>query len=123
MTKEDFIEFIKDLGFTQTWQTESNRFSMNTDIGSTNIMSYADQLIIHIDDSHNLFQLSLSQMALLGRLPAISKNFGNFSLETFGDENDLQLEIFLSFILGSFNTKPKKIIQYMRDKKIKNILQ
>jgi hypothetical protein len=51
------------------------------------------------------------------------KSFGNFSLETFGDEGDLQVEIFISFILGSFNKKPNHILQFMRDMRIKNILK
>jgi hypothetical protein len=51
------------------------------------------------------------------------KSFGNFSLETFGDDNDFQLEIFLSFIKGAFKKPPNNIIQYMRDKKIRDILK
>lgn len=123
MTKEDFIEFIKELGFTQTWQSVANSFSMPTDIvGSpnSNYMAFADQLKITISDENELVQLSLSQMSthvLSG------KNFGNFSLKTFGDINDFQLELFLSFIKGSFNKVPDTITQYMRDKKIKDILK
>jgi len=66
-----------------------------------------------------LAQLSLSQMS--GQM-VCGKNFGNFSLKTFGDKGDFQLELFLSFIKGSFNRVPDNIIEYMRDKKIKNIL-
>ena len=51
------------------------------------------------------------------------RNFGNFSLKTFGDDNDFQLEIFFSFIKGAFNTPPNNIIQYMRDRKITDILK
>jgi hypothetical protein len=51
------------------------------------------------------------------------KNFGSFSLKTFGDDNDFQLEIFLSFIKGSFKNPPSNIIQYMRDRKIRDILK
>jgi hypothetical protein len=51
------------------------------------------------------------------------KNFGRFSLKTFGDKDDLQMEIFFSFIKGSFNKVPDNIIQYMRDKKITDILK
>ena len=43
--------------------------------------------------------------------------------KSFGDDNDLQIEIFMSFIKGAFNTPPNNIIQYMRDKKIKDILK
>jgi hypothetical protein len=51
------------------------------------------------------------------------KSFGNFNLKTFGDKNDLQMEIFLSFIKGAFKKPPNNIIQYMRDKKIRDILK
>lgn len=121
MTKEEFIEFIKDLGFTNTWRSEDDKYSMATDIvgmPNHNGMAFADQLqIVILDD---IVQLSLSQMS---SLMLAGKNFGNFSLKTFGDKNDFQLEIFLSFILGSFNNKPIHIIKYMRDKKIDNILK
>ncbi len=121
MTKEEFIEFIKELGFIQTWTTKPNHFSLSTDSTSQKYSpAYLDQLQISINDEYGIFQLSLSQMS---SHMMSGKNFGNFSLRTFGDKNDFQLEIFLSFILGSFKEKPKSILQFMRDKKIKNILQ
>lgn len=123
MTKEEFIEFIKELGFIQTWTSKPDVFSMATDIvgnPNQNAMAFADQLNIHLDDEHGLAHLSLSQMSTH---MMTGKNFGSFSLETFGNKNDLQIEIFLSFILGSFNKKPIHIIQYMRDKKISDILK
>ena len=122
MTKEDFILFIEELGFTQTWMSTSG-FSLATDVvgnPNQNAMAFADHLKISIDDERGLVQLSLSQMSTH---MMSGKNFGNFSLKTFGDDNDLQIEIFMSFIKGAFNTPPNNIIQYMRDKKIKDILK
>jgi hypothetical protein len=121
MTKEEFVLFIEILGFTQTWGSNSNSFSLSTDVigkPNQNYMAFADQLKISIDNG--LAQLSLSQMST--HMMA-GKSFGNFSLETFGDDNDFQLEIFLSFIKGAFNNPPNNIIQYMRDKKIRDILK
>ncbi len=123
MKSQEFIEFIKELGFQQTWGSNSNSFSLSTDVvgkPNQNYMAFHDQLNIHIDDDKELIQLSLSQMS---SHMTSGKNFGYFSLKTFGEKNDLQLELFLSFILGSFNQRPKHIIQLMRDKKIKNILK
>lgn len=122
MTKEKFVEFIKELGFTQTWGFDSNSFILKTDIVDVNskFVDYYDELSIIISDEHQLVQLSLSQIST--HITA-GKKFGNFSLKTFGDSDDFQLEIFLSFIKGSFNIVPDNIIKYMRDKKIKNILQ
>jgi hypothetical protein len=123
MTKEEFIIFIYDLGFTQTWGNNSNGYSLATDVvgnPNQNSMAFADQLKISLDNERGLVQLSLSQMSTH---MMSGKNFGNFQLSTFGDEDDFQLEIFLSFIKGAFNNPPKNIIQYMRDKKIRDILK
>jgi hypothetical protein len=73
-----------------------------------------------LDDELGLVQLSLSQMS--SHMMA-GKSFGNFHLQTFGDKDDFQLEIFLSFIKGAFKKPPNNIIQYMRDKKIRDILK
>ena len=121
MTKENFIDFIKDLGFGQTWTSDSDSFSLSTDVvgnPNQNIMAFSDQLNITIVEDR--VQLSLSQ---LSTHMSVGKNFGSFILNTFGDKDDLQLEIFLSFIISSFNKKPDGIIRYMRDKKIENILK
>jgi hypothetical protein len=90
MTKEEFVLFIEILGFTQTWGSNSNSFSLSTDVigkPNQNYMAFADQLKISIDNG--LAQLSLSQMST--HMMA-GKSFGNFSLETFGDDNDLVTE-------------------------------
>lgn len=113
MTKENFIEFIKELGFTQTWSEKPDFFSIKTDLEN-------NYLNINIDYKSELFQLQETKM--WSNMQS-GKNFGNFSLKTFGDEGDFQLELFLSFIKGSFNKVPNQITQFMRDKKIKDILQ
>jgi len=123
MTKEEFIIFIEDLGFTQTWVSKSNGFSLSTDVvgqPNQNLMSFADQLKITLDDERGIAQLSLSQMST--HMMA-GKNFGNFQLSTFGNDGDFQLEIFMSFVKGAFKNPPKNIVQYMRDKKIRDILK
>jgi hypothetical protein len=123
MTKEEFILFIEDLGFIQTWMSKSNGFSLSTDMvgkPNQNLMAFSDQLKITLDDEYKIAQLSLSQMSI--NMMA-GKNFGNFQLSTFGNDGDFQLEIFMSFIKGAFKNPPKNIIQYMRDKKIRDILK
>lgn len=120
MTKEEFISFIEELGFIQM---SISGFSLPTDVvGNPNqtAMAFADQLRVSIDDERGLVQLSLSKMS---SYMVAGENFGNFSLKTFGDDNDFQLEIFLSFIKGAFKKPPNNIIQYMRDKKIRDILK
>ena len=124
MIKENFIFFIKQLGFDQTWKSNPNYYILSTDnigIGlSNNQPSRFDTLSVTLNDEYGLAQLALSQMS--SNMTA-GKNFGNFSLKTFGDKGDFQLEIFLSFIKGAFKNPPKNIIQYMRDEKIMDILK
>ena len=123
MTRKDFITFIEELGFNQTWQSNPNYYILYTDkigIGlSYGFTSKFDMLSVTLNDEYGIAQLSLSQMS--SNMSA-GKNFGNFSLKTFGQKDDLQLEIFMSFIKSSFNKLPNNIIQYMRDMNIKNIL-
>jgi len=123
MTREDFITFIEELGFNQTWQSNPNYYILYTDkigIGlSYGLASKFDMLSVTLDVEHDIAQLSLSQMSSNMRT---GKNFGNFSLKTFGQKDDFQLEIFMSFIVSSFDKLPNTITQYMRDMNIKNIL-
>jgi hypothetical protein len=122
MTKQEFIEFIEELGFKSS-PIFGDSFSMVTDSNlSLNQVNqpFASQLNIRIKINEDMIQLSLSEF---GSHLVSGKSFGNFSLKTFGDDGDIQLELFLSFILGSFEQKPAHIIQWMRDKKIKNILR
>ncbi len=61
MTKEEFIEFIKELGFRQTYQSDGsgplNSFSMNTDSTSQKYSpAYLDKLQISINDENGLVQ-------------------------------------------------------------------
>lgn len=120
MTRKDFITFIEELGFVNTWLSIDDKYSMPTDVvalPNQNGMAFTDQLkIVIIDD---IVQLTLSQMS---SLMMGDKNFGNFSLKTFGQKDDFQLEIFMSFIKSSFNKLPNTITQYMRDMNIKDIL-
>lgn len=124
MTKLDFIEFIKELGFTQAWQSNSNYFILPTDIvglPNQNYQAFSDQLNIHFDEKNELLaQLSLAQMSTH---MMVGKSFGQFDLKTFGDSDDLQLQIFMSFLKGAFKNPPSSIITYMRDKKIVDILK
>jgi hypothetical protein len=123
MTKEEFIEFIKELGFQQTWGSSSNSYNLSTDIvgkPNSNYVAFTDQLKVTIIEDSGIVELILSQMS---PHMMVGKNFGNFSLKNFGKSNDLQMELFLSFIKGSFDKVPDAITQYMRDKKIKDIFQ
>jgi hypothetical protein len=117
MTKEEFLIFIEELGFTKNWMSNSDGFSLATDVvGNPNQnFTFVDQLKITLDYENKIAQLSLCTNLMT------DKSFGNFSLKTFGDKDDFQLEIFISFVKGAFKNPPKNIVQYMRDKKIRDI--
>ena len=121
MTREEFITFIEQLGFTQTWQSNTNYYLLYTDQSLQNSLftSRFDMLSVTLNDEYDIAQLALSQMS---SNMSTGKNFGNFSLKTFAQKDDFQLEIFMSFIASSFDKLPNTITQYMRDMKIKNIL-
>lgn len=113
MTKLELIDLIKELGFSQTWSENPNLFSMRTDIGD-------NYLNVNIDDRLGFFKLQETKM--WSNMQS-GKSFGSFNLKKFGDRTDFQLELFLRFIKGSFNVAPNSINQYIRDEKIKDILQ
>ena len=121
MTREEFITFIEQLGFDQTWQSNTNYYILYTDQSLQNSLftSRFDMLSVTLNDEYDIAQLALSQMS---SNMSTGKNFGNFSLKTFAQKDDFQLEIFMSFIASSFDKLPNTITQYMRDMKIKNIL-
>lgn len=122
MTKLEFIEFIKELGFDQVWQTNPDHYALTTDViglPSANYHAFCDQLNIHFDGENDLIHLSLTQQ---NNHMTTGKSFGNFSLKTFGVKDDLQIQIFMSFIKSAFKNPPSIISQYMRDKKIVDIL-
>ena len=121
MTREEFITFIEQLGFTQTWQSNTNYYILYTDQSLQNSLftSRFDMLSVTLNDEYDIAQLALSQMS---SNMSTGKNFGNFSLKTFAQKDDFKLEIFMSFIASSFDKLPNTITQSMRDMKIKNIL-
>jgi hypothetical protein len=126
MTKEEFLDFIKELGFEQVWRSNYKYLSLKTDKnfqsshGSSVTHPAQNQLNIHFDDNFRLAQLSLSQM---GSRMISGKSFGNFELRTFGDEDDPQLIMFLSFVKSSFDKPTDKISQYLRNKNLEDLLK
>jgi hypothetical protein len=128
MTELEFIKFIHQLGFIKTWEIEPNSFHMKTDKGDgisnhsqlTIVLSNDDSWISSRPKSKKI-KLYLEDITNNG-MPSF-KSFGTFDLESFGSVSDLQIQLFFSFIIGSFNTAPVKVLEYMRDEKIKNILK
>jgi hypothetical protein len=110
MIKSDFIALITIIGF----KLDFNGYKIG--------MNHQSLDISFIDD----LRFQLSQTMINGGI-VTGKSFGIFDLKTFGDNSDFQMEIFLSFINGAFikeTGKPNlKVIEYIRDNKIQDILK
>lgn len=69
------------------------------------------------------------QLSMISITPKMQhgKNFGIFDLSTFGEQDDFQMPIFLSFLNGIFlsenGKKNAKITEYIRDWNIKDLLK
>lgn len=100
MIKDKFLEMINSLGFKKS---SERSYYLITD--------RLEEVVIIMGQTDH-FQLNIEK-----------SSFGNFNLTTFGHINDLQMEIFFSFLINSFDSTPSFIIEYMRDRKIKNILK
>jgi len=116
MTKTDFIALITNLGFKLGYNDYLLPLEESTGI------SHESLGINFVDD----MRFQLSQTKITGGMLS-GKNFGIFDLSTFGEKNDLQIELFFSFINGSsieVSGQPHtKALEYIRDNKIKNILR
>ncbi len=130
MIKSDFIALITIIGF----KLDFNGYKIGMNHQSLDI-SFIDDLRFQLSqtminggivtgkskelDSLNIMKLEHTSYGFFA--------FGIFDLKTFGDNSDFQMEIFLSFINGAFikeTGKPNlKVIEYIRDNKIQDILK
>lgn len=115
MTREEFIDFIKEIGFTQSWTTNPDNYTLLTD--KINPTGFIDALVIYISEGSAHLSVTQNTTQFIS-----GRSFGKFTLDTFGKFGDFQQELFISFIKGSFGKVPENITEYLRDKKIKDIL-
>lgn len=109
MTKGEFIDFIWELGFSQAWETNPGYFIMPTEHKSLNIHLDDDTIMIsrnRVEDFH--VYLEAGQ---------------NFKLETFGNDHDSQIHLFLNFLKQSFVNLPDSVVKHLRNENIKTILK
>lgn len=119
MTKEDFITFIKELGFSKTWSSNTNLFYLNTDQITSSTQNQSSFKIISIlIESESRFQMSVIDSFSSFR----NTEFGTYLINTFDCENDPQIELFFSFICQNFDKIPEKIISNIRDRRIDKVL-
>ncbi len=109
MTKQEFIDFILDLGFSPAWQTNPDYFIMPTQNEQLNLHLSKDSIQIS-RTKHKLYQITLGRTQI-------------FRLETFGKDDDSQIHLFLNFLKDSFVDLPDSILKHLRNENIKTILK
>lgn len=121
MNLEDFKSFIKQLGFRQTWQSSDNRFHLETDIVgpiNSNYVAFHGHLSVDLQDNNGDFLVYITHSNVNGSFIS-GENLLRFNLSDF---NELNKVIFINKILPKFNKIPPIILEYLRDNRIKNIL-
>jgi hypothetical protein len=119
MLKSEFIEFVKQFGFKQTWQNEDS-MSLETDVNSNPNSSYfsafADRL--NISFNNDMFSISVTQFSTSNSIMS-GRTLGYFSLKDFSETNQL---LFLLSVASCFNEVPDSIKSYLRDRRLEEIL-
>jgi len=119
MLKEEFIEFVKQFGFKQTWQNEDS-MSLETDVNSNPNSSYfsafSDRL--NISFGNDMFSISVTQFSTSNSIMS-GRTLGYFSLKDFNETNQ---GLFLLSVASCFNEVPDSIKSYLRDRRLEEIL-
>ncbi len=119
MLKSEFIEFLKQFGFKQTWQTEDS-MSLETDVNSNPNSSYfsafADRL--NISFNNDMFSISVTQFSTSNSIMS-GRTLGYFSLKDFNETNQV---LFLLGVASCFNEVPDSIKSYLRERRLEEIL-
>lgn len=115
MNKEEFINWITDLGFTKTWNnSEGNEYSIL--IGNDNNGIFHEKLYFIIEK----FDIRLYYSNFKNGM-SFGSNLGYFPIKDIGE---FEKTMILSVLLKHCKDKiPPKFKKYLRDSKIKNILE
>jgi len=119
MLKSEFIEFVKQFGFKQTWENEDS-MSLETDVNSNPNSSYfsafADRL--NISFNNDMFSISVTQFSTSNSIMS-GRTLGYFSLKDFSETNQV---LFLLSVASCFNEVPDSIKSYLRECRLEEIL-
>lgn len=113
MTKEEFIEFIEELGFTKTW-VDSEEWSIFPEgDGLFQPKIYINFTFEYEKDCIRLHHSKITNFASVG------SNLGFFPIESIGDFE----KIIIVDILSKYCSElPYKFKKFIRDNKLNNIL-
>ena len=113
MTKEEFIKFIEELGFTRTWD-ESEEWSIFPEgNGLFQPKIYIKFTVEYDKDCIRLYHSKITNSVSMG------SNLGFFPIESIGDFEKIIIVDSLSKYCSELTIKFKKII---RDNKLNSIL-
>ncbi len=113
MLKEEFIDFLLKIGFTRNWQTMDS-YSINTDTDHNVHSESMDSIVVTIEE--NKLNLSTRNISLNGMK---GKHLAQYDLEKFDEKSKMK---FLIKIARSFEEIPESLKPYLRDIKLKKIL-
>lgn len=119
MTKKEFISWITDLGFIKTWNSK-NEYSIFPGKGMQGIFS--EKLYFTVEESSYYvddFDIRIYFSKFTGGM-SYGSNLGYFPLSSIGE---FEKDIILSVLLKNCDEIPLGIKKYLRDSKIKNILE
>lgn len=126
MTKEEFISWITDLGFCKTWDSESEYSIFPGEgveifgesafaIANSSKYIFSEKLYFTVDDLDIRVYYSNFKNGM-----SYGSNLGHFPLADIGY---LEKSIILTVLLKHFDEIPIGFKKYLRDEKIKNILE
>ena len=125
MLKSEFIEFVKQFGFTKNWQTEDS-MSLETDINtnpnSHQFSAFSDRLNLSFSkdsSGSDMFSLSVTQFSTSNYAGLQGRTLAYFNLKGFNYYNQV---LFLLGVASCFNEVPDSIKSYLRDRRLEEIL-
>lgn len=115
MSKEEFIDWIKSLGFSRTWETNDSEYSIFP--GDNNVSTHllGPKVYFTIDyDEIRIYYSNFSNNMSFG------SNIGRFPLSSIGDYERL---LIVNKLSEYFTELPNGFKEFLRDAKLKNILR
>lgn len=115
MSKEEFIDWIESLGFSRTWESTPDEYSIFID-GDKGVLSslISQKLYFHIDiDETRIYYSDFSGNMSFG------SNLGRFPFSSIGD---FEKHLIVTKLSEYFDELPAQFKLFLRDSKIKNIL-
>lgn len=122
MSKEEFIDWIESLGFKQTWQSNSDEYSIFIKLDKNNPIVSPKLYFNFYDNEIGIYYSNFSNNMLSNGSNNImfGSNLGRFPLSSIGEFEKLLIVTKLS---EYFDELPSQFKSFLRDSKIKNILR